>query len=485
MVDQLDQVDGPISLLEYTSTNKESFISFNKEGDKGSIKGIGLLQKRASSAGEAIDGEAIDGGEAATTTEGTTIDASYLSNKKSSNSDHEDLFVEDNVEFKSDVHEENINLRSERRTYQKGKKRERISNDPTDVPLGEVSPDLGFNETEIVDKSLKGKVIGDEPVYCSFDEYNVEFDLEDGLGRIDSRKVVYDKSAKLVVWQLGMVFEDVNEFRDVVTKYELQRGVQLEKYINESKKGLKATLMDLLPKVEHRMCTRHILANWGKNEEDSITLSCVTVGPSTSKPRGKSRNTSTTADGPPRPRGRPRKTTPTEQVATPPTLGEKGVEYIAGAASGGERGVDHVAGAARGRGRAKGIKYIACKRVVRRIPLHEWFENPTSYTTHALPNPPASPVSATPNPPASPVHALPNPPASTGKRLKTIEMGVLIAENGFTTYNPGFPSSMILYTGSAQPIRSADIIGDLGYKSKIGVRWSSKKAVTENYLDER
>ncbi|KAF3652824.1 hypothetical protein FXO38_14585 [Capsicum annuum] len=250
--------------------------------------------------------------------------------------------------------------------------------------------------------------------------------------------------------------------------------------------------------------------------KDSITLSCVTVGPSTSKPRGTPRNTSTTTDGPPRPRGRPRKTTPAEQVATPPTLGvrgvehvagavrgsKKGVEYIAGAARGGGRGVDHVAGAARGKGKAKGIEYIAedarCRgrvrgvapvigtsRVVRRIPLHEWFENPTSYTTHALPNPPASLVSATPNPPASPVHALPNPPASTGKRLKTIEMGVLIAENGFTTYNPGFPSSMILYIGSAQPIRSADIIGDLGYNSKIGVRWSSKKAVTKNHIDER
>lgn len=35
MIDQLDQVDGPIDLLEYTTTNKESFVVFNKEGDKG------------------------------------------------------------------------------------------------------------------------------------------------------------------------------------------------------------------------------------------------------------------------------------------------------------------------------------------------------------------------------------------------------------------------------------------------------------------
>ncbi|KAM3322432.1 hypothetical protein P3S67_003583 [Capsicum chacoense] len=50
-------------------------------------------------------------------------------------------------------------------------------------------------------------------------------------------------------------------------------------------------------------------------------------------------------------------------------------------------------------------------------------------------------------------------------------MGVLIAENGFTIYNPGLSSSRILHTGSAHPIRSADINGDLDYKAKIEVRF--------------
>ncbi|KAM3360659.1 hypothetical protein P3S68_015513 [Capsicum galapagoense] len=62
-------------------------------------------------------------------------------------------------------------------------------------------------------------------------------------------------------------------------------------------------------------------------------------------------------------------------------------------------------------------------------------------------------------------------------------MGVLIAENGFTTYNPGLLSSRILHTGSAHPIRSADITGDLGYKSKLGVRWRGKKTMTGNQLE--
>ncbi|PHU07675.1 hypothetical protein BC332_24164 [Capsicum chinense] len=71
-----------------------------------------------------------------------------------SDSDREDLFVKNDAEFESDVYEEDINLRAERRTCQRRKRRERIPNDPTEVPLGKVGPDLGFEETKIVDKSL-------------------------------------------------------------------------------------------------------------------------------------------------------------------------------------------------------------------------------------------------------------------------------------------------------------------------------------------
>ena len=39
---------------------------------------------------------------------------------------------------------------------------------------------------------------------------------------------------KKIVWQLGMVFESVKEFRLTVTKYEIQRGVQIEKCVNET-----------------------------------------------------------------------------------------------------------------------------------------------------------------------------------------------------------------------------------------------------------
>ncbi|PHT92580.1 hypothetical protein T459_00462 [Capsicum annuum] len=113
---------------------------------------------------------------------------------------------------------------------------------------------------------------------------------------------------------------------------------------------------------------------------------------------------------------------------------ERGVEHAAAAAKGREMGVEHdaaIALAGRGRGRPRKTP-LGDIGMARRTPLHEWFENQTSY---APPNPPASPVYAPPNSFASPVHTPPNPHVSTGKRPKTVGIGVLIAENGFTTYN--------------------------------------------------
>uniref|UniRef100_M1BH26 Transposon protein, Mutator sub-class n=1 Tax=Solanum tuberosum TaxID=4113 RepID=M1BH26_SOLTU len=107
------------------------------------------------------------------------------STENSSDSDHEDLFHEDDVEYESDVHEENINLRAEKRSYQRRKRTERVPKDPEEVPVAEVGPDVGFDETEPVDK--------------------------------------------------------------------------------KKQKWLTSTVKHFLPEVEHRMCARHILANWAKD----------------------------------------------------------------------------------------------------------------------------------------------------------------------------------------------------------------------------
>ncbi|KAK4723781.1 hypothetical protein R3W88_026560 [Solanum pinnatisectum] len=97
----VDQIDGPIAFLEYTGPNEESFGAFNKESEGGVEEG--------------------------------------------------DRCIEEG---------EYINLRAERRTYQRRKRRERIPNDHEEILVGEVGPDLGFDETDVVDKSLKGKVVG-------------------------------------------------------------------------------------------------------------------------------------------------------------------------------------------------------------------------------------------------------------------------------------------------------------------------------------
>lgn len=59
-------------------------------------------------------------------------------------------------------------------SYQKRKRTERAPKDPEEVSIVEVGPDVSFHETESVDK--KGKVVGDEHVYCTSDAYSVKTD---------------------------------------------------------------------------------------------------------------------------------------------------------------------------------------------------------------------------------------------------------------------------------------------------------------------
>ncbi|KAH0747965.1 hypothetical protein KY290_027197 [Solanum tuberosum] len=154
----VDELGGPIGLLEYTPTNEESFGAFNKEGDRGDHEGervgdinenenefeatttqpvAATTQPVASQSSLVGDPKAVAPTQASTTTTATvepetgaptqptfnpTVefvvedDFSVLdsdqSTENSSDSDHEDLFNEGDDEYESDVHEENINLRA-------------------------------------------------------------------------------------------------------------------------------------------------------------------------------------------------------------------------------------------------------------------------------------------------------------------------------------------------------------------------------------
>ncbi|KAH0707668.1 hypothetical protein KY285_010368 [Solanum tuberosum] len=162
----VDLVDVPISFLEYTPTNEESIGAFNKEGDKGDNEGDRVIHIN----------------------EYTEFEAATTQPVASQN--HQDLFNEGDDKYESDFHENNINLRAERRSYQRRERRQRTPNDPEEVLVTEVGPNLGFDETEPVDKNLEGKVVGDESEYCRSDAYNNKADLDDETRRDRRRNYV-------------------------------------------------------------------------------------------------------------------------------------------------------------------------------------------------------------------------------------------------------------------------------------------------------
>ncbi|XP_070042533.1 uncharacterized protein [Nicotiana tomentosiformis] len=49
----------------------------------------------------------------------------------------------------------------------------------------------------------------------------------------DKRRVIFDKTCKQIVWETGLAFASVRDFREVVTKYVVQQKFFIEKYINE------------------------------------------------------------------------------------------------------------------------------------------------------------------------------------------------------------------------------------------------------------
>ncbi|XP_060211943.1 uncharacterized protein LOC132639517 [Lycium barbarum] len=95
---------------------------------------------------------------------------------------------------------------------------------------------------------MEGKLAGDEPYYPSDDAASFEtdpddiFDDDEGVveqrvkakGRKVKNRVVFDKTSKKIVWETGLQFESVNEFRTAVTKYTVHEHVAIEKCINEA-----------------------------------------------------------------------------------------------------------------------------------------------------------------------------------------------------------------------------------------------------------
>ena len=100
--------------------------------------------------------------------------------------------------------------------------------------LGEVGFGKGYKDIEKGKKIFKGKLTEDESYYDSSDCDSFQSDeeepisddeLEEGSlkGRKKSNRVVYDSSCDIVIWQCGLIFESVMQFREAVTKYAIKK----------------------------------------------------------------------------------------------------------------------------------------------------------------------------------------------------------------------------------------------------------------------
>ncbi|KAJ8555398.1 hypothetical protein K7X08_012894 [Anisodus acutangulus] len=128
-----------------------------------------------------------------------SVKGSDESTENSPDSENGDILGDD--DYFSDVHEEYIKLRSERREAQRRKRRERIPADTEEVSCSASGPDLGFDEIETSKKCLEGRLGGDEPYCPSSDDCSLESDddewcFEEGeQRRTNLSKSKYKKSA--------------------------------------------------------------------------------------------------------------------------------------------------------------------------------------------------------------------------------------------------------------------------------------------------
>lgn len=129
-------------------------------------------------------------------------------------------------------------VRDDPRKYNKAKQVKTHTKEKIDGFLGDVGLDKGHKDIDKEKINLRDKVGGDndEPYYDSSnidsfvsksDGEKVSDDEKEGghlRARRKTNRVVYDSDSEKVIWQVGQVFENVNDFREVLTKYALKRG---------------------------------------------------------------------------------------------------------------------------------------------------------------------------------------------------------------------------------------------------------------------
>ncbi|KAM3376192.1 hypothetical protein P3S68_014907 [Capsicum galapagoense] len=148
----------------------------------------------------------------------------------------------------TDVHQEYIDIRASKRNFNRSQRRSRGTT-TEQVNVGEKGPDIGYDESNIgIRDSLVGKLGGDEPYYPSDEAPSFELDDEVGWGdgedgdevvqqlvrrKNKKNRVVFYETYEKNIWELGLVFPSVKDFRLAVTIYAIQEKIQIEKYVND------------------------------------------------------------------------------------------------------------------------------------------------------------------------------------------------------------------------------------------------------------
>uniref|UniRef100_M1DJ23 PB1-like domain-containing protein n=1 Tax=Solanum tuberosum TaxID=4113 RepID=M1DJ23_SOLTU len=140
----------------------------------------------------------------------------------------------EDTEVDSDVHQEYIEIRASKRHFKRSQIRSRGTTSDQ-INVDKKGPNIGYDETNIgIRESLVGKLGGDEPYYLSNEAPSFEIDDETGWGdgeEVDQvvhkpvrrkrtlNRVMCDETSKKIIWELGLVFGSVDEFRVAVTRY--------------------------------------------------------------------------------------------------------------------------------------------------------------------------------------------------------------------------------------------------------------------------
>ncbi|KAG5569966.1 hypothetical protein H5410_059732 [Solanum commersonii] len=271
-------------------------------------------------------------------------------------------------------------------------------------------------------------------------------------------RVVFDVSSQKIVWELGLVFESVNEFRSNVTKYVVAEYVAIEMCINEPTMVLQDnTAKSMKCSIEWNSDTGYEPAKKRKQEQgetskteklskkgvEMLCNTCHNKGHNKRKcPFGAPASSTNFIAGPSsRPPSGPSSSPRATPVAATPTSIQ-----IAGPA--GPRATPDVA--------------------------------PTSTQT-------AGPK-ATPNAPTEKRRGRSKGSTekfvafflgSVASRIRMVGMGVLHTKSGATIINPGMPSERFRNVKS-----STFVTRDLGHKPTCGVKWKRKQAMTSSQLKE-